>query len=406
MNLRQSSSVALLVLCQSTQSLAFGGIGLFLPLIRKDVGLSFTQAGSIVGAMTLVYALTQIPSGYLADRLGPKRLFVVGLIGVNGLAFVLAQLNTYPAIVANQVVAGVFRALVFAPGLLLMTSAFPVKRRATALGLYVAGGFSSNVLLNAIGPFLVGPIGWRGLFMCFSVLGLSLCLAYWRFGVAAPRPTGIPWNGFKEVATLLRRRSMWLVGGIQYVRLAVATTISFWLPTLIVEKGYSLQAAGAVIAVSALFTMVSNFLGGYIADRSGRPLIVIGTSLAVLGVTTVLIGAVTDWVVLVIVVIVNGFFVQFYFGPLFAVPINLFGRQGAGLASGFGNAMANLGGFSFAYALGAIRDSTGSFALGTYAISALCLFGVLFTVGLHFTSRREDVRRWPIEAAAEPGASL
>ncbi len=74
------------MLCQSSQSLALGGIGLFLPLIRHDVGLSFTQAGSIVGAMTLVYALTQLPSGYLADRLGPKRLFIVGLIGVNGLA--------------------------------------------------------------------------------------------------------------------------------------------------------------------------------------------------------------------------------------------------------------------------------------------------------------------------------
>src|SRR4029077_4897406 len=142
----------------------------------------------------------------------------------------------------------------------------------------------------------------------------------------------------------LRSRSMWFVGGIQYVRLAVATTLSFWLPTLIIEKGYTLHAAGAVIAARAVLPLASNFLGGGISDRLGRPLIVIGTSLAVLGVTTVLIGAVTNWGLLVVVVLVNGFFVQFYFGPLFAVPIHLFGKEQAGLASGFGNAIANLGG--------------------------------------------------------------
>ena len=58
----------LLVLCQSQQVLATGGISLFLPLIRWDVGLDFTQGGTLAAASTLVYALMQIPAGYLADR--------------------------------------------------------------------------------------------------------------------------------------------------------------------------------------------------------------------------------------------------------------------------------------------------------------------------------------------------
>ena len=64
--------IVLVVACQSTFSVAVGGIGLFLPLVRADLGLSFGQAGGIAAATSAVYACMQIPSGYLADRLGGR----------------------------------------------------------------------------------------------------------------------------------------------------------------------------------------------------------------------------------------------------------------------------------------------------------------------------------------------
>ena len=70
---------------------------------------------------------------------------------------------------------------------------------------------------------------------------------------------------------------MWLIAGIQYVRLAVAIGLQFWLPTfVVVEKGYSLQVAGLVVAVGAAMSAPSNFLGGYISDRLRNPLLIIG----------------------------------------------------------------------------------------------------------------------------------
>jgi predicted MFS family arabinose efflux permease len=376
----RSLGAALIVLCQSTQALAYGGIGLFLPLIRRDIGLTFTQAGTVVASMTLVYACMQIPAGYLADRLGAKRLFLTGLIGTNVLFFMLSQLHQYWLVLANQTLAGFFRALVFAPGLLLISAVFPPNRRATAMGLYVAGGFSSNVFLNAIGPVLVGPFGWRALFMAFSLAGFALMALYWRLGLPGPRGSGRDQMNLKDVPRLLRHRFMWIVGGIQYIRLAVVTGLAFWLPTLIIEKGYSLQVAGLLIALSAALTAPSNFLGGYVSDRLGRPLLVIGLSLAVLAVTTFLIVQVNALALLVPVIAINGFFVQFYFGPLFAIPIQALGSRTAGLASGYGNFLANLGGFTFAYALGAVRDATGAFSDAIYVLSGLCVVGVLLTL--------------------------
>ena len=74
----------ILMVCQSSQSLVLGGVALFLPLIRRDLHLSFAQAGTLDAASSLVYAFMQIPSGLLADpteALGAIDLGVVGRVG-------------------------------------------------------------------------------------------------------------------------------------------------------------------------------------------------------------------------------------------------------------------------------------------------------------------------------------
>src|SRR5512136_2422996 len=79
-------TVSLTVLCQSFQALSVGGIALLLPIIRKDLGLSFTQGGSLAEVTTIAYALMQIPAGLLSDRFSPKRLFIIGILGSTVLA--------------------------------------------------------------------------------------------------------------------------------------------------------------------------------------------------------------------------------------------------------------------------------------------------------------------------------
>ena len=376
-------SVALIILCQSTQPLIYGGIALFLPLIRADLGLSFTQAGAIAAASSIVYTILQIPSGYLADRVGAKRLFLIGLLGTNLLAFSFARLHDYGWVLANQALSGCFRSLLFTPGLLLISALFPPHRRATAMGLYVAGGFSSSVFLNTLGPLLVGPLGWRALFELFSAGGGLLLLLYWRFGPPGPRGSGPAPLPIGDVLALFRHRLLWVVGAIQYVRVAVVSGLGFWLPSfIVVEKGYSLEIAGLLVAVGAAVTAPANFLGGYVSDRLRDPLLVIGTSLSMLALTTVLLVHVHHLWLLFAVFALNGIFVQFYFGPLFAVSIQMLGPRRAGLTSGISNFFANLGGVTSAYLLGVLKDATGSFAVGLYSLSGLCLLGLLCTLAL------------------------
>ncbi|MEU4223840.1 MFS transporter [Nonomuraea sp. NPDC026600] len=370
----------LIVVCQSMQALAFGGIALFLPLIREDIGISPSQAGLLAAAGTFTYALMQIPSGYLADRFDPKRLFVVGLLGTNLLSLTFALLDSFGWLVANQAVSGIFRSLVFAPGLLLISRQFRADRRATAMGLYVAGGFSSNILLNALGPALVGPLGWRWLLILFAASGILVLLAFARLGDSAPPKADARPPTWADARELLAHRAVWLAGFIQFVRLAVVTGMAFWLPSLIVEdKGYPLGVAGAVVAVGAAVTAPSNFLGGWLSDRLGRPLAVIGISLTMLAVTIFLIPFVDALPVLIAVIAVNSVFLQLYFGPLFAVPLQYVGTANTGLVTGFSNFCANLGGVAFAFGLGAFKDATGSFDAGLWALAGLCTAALAVT---------------------------
>jgi len=376
-------TVTLVVFCQGFNMLSLGGIALFLPLIREDLGLSFTQAGMLSAAATFTYALGQIPGGYLADRFGPKRVFFIGILGSTLLSLNFGMIESYPGALANQVVSGVFRAMIFAPGLTLVASWFPSDRKATAMGVYVIGGVSGNVLLSLIGPFLVVHYGWRPPFMAFAALGVCAAFVYLAFGKEKPAAGPKHPVGMLDALQLFRYPIMWVCAGIQFIRFGVTTSFNFWLPSLLVsDRGLSLQAAGFITAMGFALTGPSNALGGYTSDRLRNPPLVIGGALAVLACTSALLVVVDSIPLLVLVVAVNSIFVQFYFGPLFYVPVEVLGPRVAGMSAGFGNTFANLGALIFAYALGVVKDTAGAFTLGFLGTSAFCVVGVALAVVL------------------------
>jgi predicted MFS family arabinose efflux permease len=123
----------------------------------------------------------------------------------------------------------------------------------------------------------------------------------------------------------------------------------------------------------------SNILGGYVSDRLKNPILVIGVSLSVLGITTGLLITANSMILLVALISINAIFLQMYFGPLFSVPVEILGVRRAGISSGFSNFFANIGGFTTTYLLGALKDSTGVFKYGFFAISGACFAGLALT---------------------------
>lgn len=373
-------TVSLTVVCQSFQALSMGGIALLLPIIRKDLGLSFTQGGSLAAVTTLVYALMQIPAGYLSDRFSPKRLFCIGIFGSTLLALTFGLVTNYWQALVNQTLSGFFRALLFTPGMALLTGWFPSNRRATATGLYLIGGYSGSVIFNLVGPLLVAKFDWRFSFISIASVGIIAILFLVRFGKDSP-PTGERQKGnMFEALHLFRYKVMWVCGGIQYIRFGVVQGITYWLPSLLVnEKGLSLQSAGLIIAIQVVLMSPSNIIGGYVSDRLKNPILVIGVSLSVLGITTGLLITANNMILIVALIFINAIFLQMYFGPLFSIPVEILGVPKAGISIGFSNLFANIGGFSAVYLLGALKDRFGAFKPGFFAICGACFLGLALT---------------------------
>lgn len=384
-----ATTVALVVLCQLVHGLTFSGIPIFLPLIREDLHISFSQAGLISAAATCSYAIGQVPAGYLSDRFGPRRLFFIGLTAWSTLAVTLGLIHVYWLAVANQFLAGAFRALLFAPGLSLLVSWFPPQRRATAMSLYMVGGFSGTILVALCGPLLAHRMGWRATFICLAVLGIVAAQVYRAFAREKPRKEHAQQVGLREAFSLLKHKILWICAAIQFFRFSVVTAFNVWLPSLlVVDRGLSLQVAGLVAAMSAAFSAPSNALGAYVSDRLRNPPLVIGGSLAILACVSTLLVTVKSIPVLLLVVAVGSIFIQFYFGPLFFVPVEVLGQRTAGMTTGISNLFANLGGLITAYTLGVVRDEAGSFKWGFIGISGLCLIGIGFSMVLARERRR------------------
>ena len=383
MNRGAASTVTLVVLSQVVHFLTFGAIALLLPLIREDLGISFSQAGLLSAAATLSYAMTQIPAGYVCDRYGPKRLFFAGLLGWSLLGVALSLAYSYWMAVTILFAAGACRALLFAPGLTLVASWFPPDRRATAMGIFLVGSFLGTMGVSLTGPALSEVLGWRMTFGSYALLGVATAVAFWKFAGEKPRAERGARVRLRDAGKIIRSRVLWVCNALQFVRFSVATAFNFWLPSLLLaDRGLSLSLAGLIVALSAACAAAANPLGGYLSDRLRNPPLVIGASLAVLACSSVLLVTVESLPVLLAVIAVNSVFMTIYFGPLFYVPVEVFGQRTAGLVTGVSNLFANLGALTAAYALGVIKDATGSFTQGFLGIAGLCVVGVILSIAL------------------------
>jgi predicted MFS family arabinose efflux permease len=389
-SLERTLNIALIIFCMGFQTLGTAGISLFMPVIRRDLGFSFTQGGALSATTYAGYAIMQIPAGYLADRYGMKRIFFAGVLGSTLLCFSFGLASHYWHAIFIQSAAGVFNAFIFASGLSLLVIWFRPERRATAMAISIIGIFLGNLIMNSTGPFLAKWFSWRLPFLSFASLGVLAALFYLFYGKVPPRKkVGQPVRP-TDVLRLFSHRYMWLCGGIQYIRLAVFQGITFWLPSLLIdEKGLSLQATGLVLAFRGLMFPPTNIIGGYLSDRLKKPVSLIGFSLLMLAITTILIVRTDRLFLLLLFILLNALFLQVYFGPLFALPVERYGADMIGSLSGFGNFFANLGGITFSFLVGFLKDKTGLFESGFYAISLACILGIVFTLFL------EKMRREP-----------
>jgi EmrB/QacA subfamily drug resistance transporter len=191
-------------------------VNVALPSIRDDLGASFTDLQWVVDAYALTLAALVLTAGSLADRLGRRRLFGIGL-GIFSIASLLCAMAPDPTFLnLSRALQGVGGAVMFAVSLALIAQEFSAGRdRGMAMGIY---GASIGVAV-AVGPLVGGALtdslGWESVFYLNVPVGVAaVAVTYAKLRESRdPHATRVDWAGVATFSAALFLLVLALVRG-------------------------------------------------------------------------------------------------------------------------------------------------------------------------------------------------
>jgi EmrB/QacA subfamily drug resistance transporter len=148
-------------------------VGVVLPTIARDLSASFADIEWVVSAYVLCFASLLLPAGTLADRIGRRRLYVIGLLLFAATSVACGVAASAPVLYLARAGQGAAAAFMLAPALSLIGHAHQdAASRARAWAIWGAIMGLTMVLAPLIGGAIATWLGWRWAFH----LNLPLCL--------------------------------------------------------------------------------------------------------------------------------------------------------------------------------------------------------------------------------------
>src|SRR6058998_3405482 len=171
-------------------------VNVALPSIRDDLGASFTDLQWVIDAYALTLAALVLTAGSLADRLGRRRVFAIGL-AIFSVASLLCGLAPDPTFLnLARALQGVGGAIMFAVSLALVAQEFPAGReRGMAMGIYGATIGIAVAIGPLVGGLLTEGLGWESIFFVNVPIGIgAIVLTTTQLAnLKAPDPDPIDW---------------------------------------------------------------------------------------------------------------------------------------------------------------------------------------------------------------------
>jgi MFS family permease len=260
-----------------------------LPDIRNDFGVSIATAGVIVGSYGLARLITDLPAGFLLDRLGHRRLSVVALVGLVLSSLVGLGANSVEMLIAARVGAGVSVAIVSTVILAGLSATATLRNRGKVMSLFHVANNIGIAFYPLVGGIVGAAVGWRATFGVTAVLvvvaGVILIPVLLRLhprqsAVARPmapdprvlhgrpRAIAIAATNVGVVANMINRHGF------------RNTILPLYAATSLGLGGISIATAIALMSITGLMVATP---GGMLGDRVGRRRI-ITAGLAAIGV--------------------------------------------------------------------------------------------------------------------------
>ncbi|MBS0367252.1 MAG: MFS transporter [Proteobacteria bacterium] len=373
--------IALLLGCGVGAALHAGKVPPALPSLLDELHLSIVQAAWVLSLLSAVGALAGFFAGRVTDRLGARRVAVVGLICMAAASYVGAMAQGAALLLASRAVEGLgFLLAVVAIPTVLGRAAAPSDRRfVSALwGIYMPTGLGV-ALVGA--PLLLHAGGWRYLWRVCALLAalLAACLVATRAAAAPARQAVAQRQDVRwDRAAALRLALIFCMYTLQYL------AVLGFLPTLLHQQGISIQQAGNLTAGVALANAAGNLLAGVLMTRHFRPAGLIGAgslvmAVAALGIYLPAVGPFARYLLLLAFSLCGGLLPASVFA---SVPAAARGAGAAGTVMGLVVQGSNIGQLLGPPLAAAVAERAGGWQLTPVVLLPAALIALLAARGL------------------------
>ncbi|MGC7873300.1 MFS transporter [Desulfosporosinus sp. SYSU MS00001] len=364
--------------------------------IMKEHGWNTAQWGSILSAFFVGYLILQIPAGWIADKIGGKRVLAAGVAWWSIFTAVTPFAKSLNSLWIVRALMGLGEAVTFPAETAIASNWVPSKERARSQALNLSGMALSLAVSVPISAWIISTFGWSAAFYFAGLLGLIWTL-FWLW-YAKDRPSDHPkvnqeelvligeGHGAKkehlnDMSAVLKSGPVWALAINYFFQNYSWYLYLTWLPGyLVMARHFSILKMGIYGMLPYLGAFVITNLAGYISDRMipkigvtrARKYIMYaafgGSALFLyLGAMAETGGMAVLWITLAVS------FLSMNFSSFWALPIDL-GPKNAGLISGLMNTFGTIAGIIAPIVTGFIVNATGSWV---YALSVAIILSII-----------------------------
>ncbi|MBI1213298.1 MAG: NarK family nitrate/nitrite MFS transporter [Alphaproteobacteria bacterium] len=364
--------------------------------IKKELGLTETEFGLLIGTPILTGSLTRLALGIWTDQYGGRTVLSLVMIASAIATVLLTLAGDYPTYLLAALGVGIAGGS-FSVGIAYVARFFPKDAQGTALGIFGAGNVGAAVT-KALAPTVMVSYGWHAVALVWAaVIGVGGVLFYLLAEddpdlQARRREKRPPVNFWAELEPL-KNVQVWRFSLYYFFVFGAFVALALWLPRyLIGVYGFDIQTAGIIGAAYSIPASLFRAYGGYLSDRYGARTVMYWTFLASVGLlfllsyppTTYAVEGITGPITFrmamsatsfTVVIFILGFFMSLGKAAVYK-HIPVYYPTNVGSVGGLVGMIGGLGGFVLPILFGVLNDLTGiwqSCFMLLFAITALAL---------------------------------
>ncbi|MFH1485509.1 MAG: MFS transporter [Chloroflexota bacterium] len=353
---------------------------------QADLRLTLAEVGLLTAAISAATLFCGVASGLVTDRVGVRRMLLTGQVLSGCSIMALSAAPSFAFMLPLGFLAGVGTSLTSPAIGKSILYWFPLKSRATAMGIKQTGIPLCGALAAAILPPLALAFDWRSAMMFLGVAvvvsGVASFAFYRDSGSIVPQGSrkGPSLAGLKGV---LLGKGNWLVAFLALMlvgsQFAVVTYLILYLKEVLLLSAAVAGGYLALVQMSGLGARIGwGFISDFVLKGRRKPVLlscgfIATTMLALIGMS----GADANPAVLVILMVGLGVSLIGWHGIWITVLTELNSVEMAGTAMGFGATITHIGAVGFPVLFGFIVDATGAYCLAWYTLAGLILLGTL-----------------------------